>query len=180
VKYNDNFNLPPEETLEKMRLAYKASALKTKVLKGDDNSSQAIKTSEASVKSMLNSYKKIENLKTLTLNKVALKNIAQLISKTKSNVQEVKILYKHLEINCNFINKSENQQKNFCNTLKDCIDTETKCISNLFTLTRVEKIEDKKLILDRIMQNRLDVLSKLSSLFGTCSYRSYKKTKNAK
>ncbi len=94
------------------------------------------------------------------------------MDKTKSNVEELKILYEELDIDC--FNKKIIASRSYCNALKQSINIEVDAVRELFDLRKLENDENTKKLVDRVTDNRLDILKELNGLFGTCSYRNYK------
>lgn len=169
MNYKDNI-LPPEETLNKMAMAFKNNERqKAHVLNLRNQKVKALinKKSEEALSKLLYSFKSFKHLKIMATTKIHKDNIEKVLNKTESNIEELKILYEHLEVECPRVST----YNNYCNSLKFSIDSEINSVKALFDLRKIEIDKDTKQIVDRVTDNRLEVLKQLNSMFGTCKYR---------
>ena len=109
-------------------------------------------------------------LKQNASSKKAKEEVERVMNKTESNIEELKILYEHLEVECPRINSVP---VNYCNSLKNSINAEVDSVKALFDLRKTETDDNLKIILDRVTDNRLEILKDLNNMFGHCKYRSY-------
>ena len=161
MEYNDNFVLPPNEVLEKMKFAYKTKSLTTHILKdavvSDKKRQEAfLEANESLVKTyyLLKTYKK--RFSDYWLNK----NITPILEKTKSNIQEIKLLCKIIETTC----EEKNMELEAHDLTKQVLTQEVNNIKSLFTLMSLEQDVSSNKIIGRIIHNRLEILNKLIEL----------------
>lgn len=172
MKYNDNFVLPPENILKKMREDYKVMSAKTTTLQQNKVKKQQVAILPQNAFNNFyrgNFYR--EQLRNRTNNRYTRQRLQRLMDRTDRDIDRFSLLYGGLERA--FIPPRIGVSRGYCQLLREAIIAEVDIISQLFELIQEGQIDTEQITLYEIILERLEVLRELTDLLSGCGTRRF-------
>ncbi|MDD4211522.1 MAG: hypothetical protein PHC46_03960 [Clostridia bacterium] len=172
MNYNDNFVLPPDDVLEKMRVAYQSSSAKTHIL--NDKTANNVEAANLPQRALDNLYRSnfyASELKRITNNRYTRQKIQDLLDKSQNHINEFGNLYNDLQ---KYTYKPKtNLRMNYCANLKEAISAEIDVIEELLDLWQMQINETQNKVIYSLIRERFNILKELNIMFSNCSYRRF-------
>jgi hypothetical protein len=173
MKYNDNFVLPPENVLEKMRQDYKATTANASILKQkkEVENQQITILPQNTLNNLYRGNFYREQLRRSTPNRFTRQRLQRIIDRTDKDIDRFANLYSGIDRDFRAPRIGINRA--FCQLLREAIVAEIDVISQLFSLIKQTEQEELLFQLYEIMDERIEILRELTALLTSCGTRRF-------